>query len=373
MLATARSLCARRTVHLARLVRPAVLGCMALALIGCDRPAPAPEPIRSVKLMTVAPAPWESAREFPGEVRARVETRLGFRVGGKLLERSAEPGQRVRAGQVLARLDPQDLRLASEAARAQFNAARTQRDLAEAEFRRYSALREQNFISGAELERREANLRAAQAQLEQARAQLSVQGNQASYAALAAPAAGVVTAVDAEAGQVLAAGAPVLRLALDGERDAVFSVPEDQLRLVRSGAPVAVRQWSDGRTLSGRVREVSASADPVTRTYSVKVAIAGEAPPLGSTVYLKPQGFEPTGTPVIKVPTSVLRQEGQGSAVWVLEEPAMTVRLQPVELAGIDGNEAVIRTGLQPGMRVVTAGVHVLAPGQKVQVWEERP
>ncbi|TFY96820.1 efflux RND transporter periplasmic adaptor subunit [Ramlibacter rhizophilus] len=341
-------------------------------LAGCSRPPPPPEPVRSVKVLTVAASPWQSAREFSAEVRPRVETRLGFRVGGKMLDRAVEPGQRVRGGQLLARLDAQDFQLASEAARAQVQAATTQRDLAAADLRRYASLREQNFISGAELERREATLRAAQAQLDQAQAQLSVQGNQARYAALAAPAAGVVTSVDAEPGQVLAAGAPVLRLALDGPRDAVFAIPEDQLSRVRPGLPVSVRQWSDGKTLAGQVREVSASADPATRTYQVKVAIAGDAPPLGATVYLKPHGMDPTGLPVIKLPTSALRQEGKGSAVWLLDAATMTVRLQPVEIAGIDGNEAVVASGLQPGMQVVTAGVHALAPGQKVTLWQAR-
>ena len=344
-----------------------------LLLAACGRTQAPPEPVRAVKVVAVALQPWSSSREFPAEVRARVETRLGFRVGGKILRRQAEQGQRVQAGQVLAELDPRDLQLASDAARSQLAAARTQRDLAAADLKRYAALREQNFISGAELERREASLRAAQAQLEQAEAQLAIQGNQASYAALRASAPGVVTAVEAEPGQVVTAGAPVLRLALDGERDAVFALPEDKVASVRVGVPVAVRQWSDNRVLAGHVREISASADPVTRTFQVKVAIAGEAPPLGATVYVAPEGLLPTGAPVIKLPSSALRQEGQGSAVWVLDRATMTVRSQPVTVGTADGNDAVITAGLRPGMEVVAAGVHVLGPGQKVTVWQGRP
>lgn len=344
-----------------------------LAITACSKPQASPEPVRAVKVMTVSPQAWNSAREFPAEVKARVETRLGFRVGGKLLRRDAELGQRVKAGQVLARLDPRDLQLASDASRAQLAAARTQRDLAAADLRRYESLREQNFISGAELERRQASFRSAQAQLDQAEAQLALQGNQASYAALTAPAAGVVTGVEAEPGQVVAAGAPVVRLALDGERDAVFSVPEDQVGLLREGAAVEVRQWSDGRVQAGRVREISASADPVTRTFQVKVGISGEAPPLGATVYVTPEGLSPKGMAVIKLPTSALRQHGDGSAVWLLEPDTMTVRLQPVKVANVDGNEVVLASGVQPGAQVVTAGVHVLAPGQKVTVWQGRP
>jgi multidrug efflux pump subunit AcrA (membrane-fusion protein) len=149
--------------------------------------------------------------ELSGEVRARVEARLGFRLSGKLAKRMVEVGQSVKVGQVLAQLDPSDLQLAVDSARAQAEAARTQRDLAAADFKRFQALKEQNFISGAELERRDAALKAAQAQLDQAQAQLAVQSNQAAYTSLRADASGVVTAVEAEVGQVLAAGATVLR------------------------------------------------------------------------------------------------------------------------------------------------------------------
>ena len=344
-----------------------------VALAACSKPAPAPEPVRAVKVLTVGAAPAETRHEFAGEVRARVESRLAFRVGGKIVQRQVEVGQRVKPGQVLAQLDAQDLRLAADAARAQVAAAATNRDLAAADFRRYQALREQNFISGAELERRETALKAAQAQLDQAQAQLAAQSNQARYATLVADVAGVVTAVDAEAGQVVAAGAPVVRIAQDGPRDVVFSVPEDKVAAVRPGSGVDVRVWAQDTALQGKVREVAASADPVTRTYAVKVSLEGAVqPPLGATVYVLPRSLAVAGTPVLKLPTSALRQEGQGTAVWVLDRATMTVRSQPVQVATADGNEAVIASGLQPGMTVVAAGVHVLAPGQKVTVYQDR-
>ncbi|MEJ7930976.1 efflux RND transporter periplasmic adaptor subunit [Ramlibacter sp. AN1015] len=350
---------------------------MALGLGACSKPEPAPEPVQAVKVLTVGATALSGAAEFAADVRPRIESRLAFRVPGKIVQRQADAGQRVRAGQVLAQLDGEDLRLASEAARAQLAAATTQRDLAAADFGRYTALRQQNFISGAELERRESTLRAAQAQLEQAQAQFAVQGNQAGYAQLRAPAAGVVTAVEAEPGQVVAAGAPVLRLALDGPRDAVFALPEGQLELVARGMPVAIRAWSQPQpSLTGRVREIAARADPVTRTFEVKVPIDGTAPPLGSTVYVTPRPQAHTAPAVLKLPTSALRRDagaGQGSAVWVLDRATMTVRLQPVQVATVDGNDAVIAAGLEPGMEVVAAGVHVLTDGQQVTVWQARP
>jgi multidrug efflux system membrane fusion protein len=355
--------------------RAAWLG-LALAtsmLVACSKPAPAPEPVRAVKVITIAAGSIQSGHEFSGEVRARVESRLGFRVGGKITQRQAELGQHVKAGAVLAQLDPQDYRLAADAARAQVAAASTNRDLAAADYKRYVTLREQNFISGAELERRETALKAAQAQLEQAQAQLASQGNQARYTNLVAEVSGVVTAIEAEPGQVVTAGTPVVRIAQDGPRDVVFSVPEDKVAAVRPGSEVAVKQWAGNGTLSGKVREVAASADPVTRTYLVKVSLDGSVqPPLGATVSVVPQALSLAGLQVIKVPTSALRQEGKGTAVWVLDKATMKVTSQPVQVASADGNEAVIAGGLAPGMQVVSAGVHVLSPGQKVSVWQDK-
>ncbi|HSV34757.1 MAG TPA: efflux RND transporter periplasmic adaptor subunit [Ramlibacter sp.] len=342
-------------------------------LAGCSRNEAPQEPIRAVKVVTVGVDTFKTGHEFSGEVRARVESRLGFRVAGKIVRRQAELGQRVKAGQVLAQLDAQDYQLAADAARAQVAAASTNRDLAGADFKRFSALKDQNFISGAELERRETTLKAAQAQLDQARAQLASQGNQARYTDLLADVSGVVTAIEAEPGQVVSAGTPVVRIAQDGPRDVVFSVPEDKVVAIRHGSDVAVRMWSDNKTFAGKVREVAASADAVTRTYSVKVAIdAAAAPALGSTVYVSPQALSMVGAPVIKLPTSALRKEGPGTAVWVLDKATMTVKSQPVQVATADGNDVVIATGLQPGMLVVSAGVHVLSPGQKVTIYQDK-
>lgn len=356
--------------------RPAFWGAALLPLallLGCSRPEPAAEPVRAVKVMTVSASGLQSQYEFAGEVRARVESRLGFRVGGKITQRQAEVGQHVQAGALLAQLDPQDYRLAADAARAQVAAASTNRDLAAADYKRYVTLREQNFISGAELERRETTLKAAQAQLEQAQAQLASQGNQARYTNLVADVSGVVTAVEAEPGQVVSAGTPVVRIAVDGPRDVVFAVPEDKVAGVRAGTDVTVKPWASGASLTGRIREVAASADPVTRTYPVKVSLAGASqPPLGATVTVLPQVLSHVGQPAIRIPTSALRQEGQGSAVWVVDKSTMTVKSQPVQVATADGNDAVIAAGLSPGMVIVSAGVHVLAPGQKVTIWQDR-
>jgi membrane fusion protein, multidrug efflux system len=340
-----------------------------LALSACSKPEPAVEPVRAVKVMTAGENSLVMAHEYSGEVRARVESRLGFRVAGKLIKRQAEVGQRVKAGQVLAQIDPQDYKLAADAGRAQVAAASTNRDLAAADFKRFQTLKDQNFISGAELERREATLKAAQAQLEQAQVQLKSQGNQAGYATLVADVSGIITAVEAEPGQVVSAGTPVVRIAQDGPRDVVFSVPEDRVGQLKVGAAVAIKRWADTGDMQGRVREIGASADPVTRTFPVKVAVdAASAPALGSTVYVLPASMT-AGAQAIKLPTSALFQQSQASYVWVLDPASMTVKDTQVQIATADGNEAVIAAGIKPGMLVVSAGVHVLQPGQKVTIY----
>jgi len=344
-----------------------------LLLAACSKPVPSEEPLRAVKVMVVAADGIHSGLEYAAEVRPRTESRLGFRVNGKLLRRMVDVGQHVSVGQPLAQLDAQDYKLSVDAAKAQLAAAVANRDLAASDFKRFKDLRDQNFISAAELERRDVALKAAQSQVDQAQAQLSAQGNQSAYTTLVADAAGVVTSADAEPGQVLAAGTPVVRIAQDGARDVVFSVPEDKVSQVKLGSDVEVHMWSGNAVYQGKVREVSASADPVTRTFAIKVGlVSADVLPLGTTVSVVPRALDRSGPAVIKLPTSALQHDGKSVAVWVLDRTSMTVRLQPIVIATADGNEVVIQTGLQPGMEVVVAGVHVLSPGQKVTVYQEK-
>ena len=363
-----------------RLILPAV--CVAVAVLSaCGKTAPAPDPIRAVRTLTVTSQSAQGAYEYAGEVRARTESRLGFRVGGKITRRAVDLGDSVKAGQLLAQIDPQDLRLGQDAARAQMVAAQANLSQAAADRQRFKELRDQGFISSAELERRDTTLKAAQAQFDEARAQSSVQGNQASYASLLSGAAGVVTAVKAEPGMVVAAGEPIVRLAHDGPRDVVFSVPEDKVGLVKalSEQPgrFTVRLWgSDSPALPAHVREISASADPVTRTFLVKpdigeggtrAAPGGQAVRLGQTATVIVELPQPTG--ITRLPLSALREAKGRSTVWLVDRAAMTVKVQPVQVSGADGNDAVVTGGLSPGDVVVTAGVHVLNPGQKVRFY----
>ncbi len=353
----------------------ALLAATALALGACSRQEAVPEPVRAVRTVTVASGSAGGAHEYAAEVRARTETRLGFRVAGKLISRPAEVGQRVKAGQVLAQLDPADLKLQQDAAQAALRAAQSAYDLSAAEFKRYKELREQGFISALELERRDTALQAQKAQLDQARAQSAVQGNLAAYAALTATAAGVVTGVDAEVGAVLAAGTPVVRLAHDGPRDVVFAVPEDTVAgaraLLGKAGAIRVRPWGLPAPVPATVREVAAAADPATRTFQVKADVGAAQVQLGQTMTVVVD--LPRRDGVIKLPlTAVMRQQGQ-TAVWLLDRSAMTVKVQPVVVAGADGNEVLVASGLAAGATVVTAGVHTLTPGQKVKLYDDAP
>jgi RND family efflux transporter MFP subunit len=328
------------------------------------------EPVRAVKVVTVGFDTHDPSATFAAEVRARIESRLGFRVAGKIVSRRVEVGQRVQAGQLLAEIDAQDYRLSQEAARAQWQSAQTQLELAAADYRRYRALRDQSFISDAELERRDTTLKAAQALADQARAQMNVQGHQTEYTRLLADHPGVVTAIEAEVGQVVAAGTPVVRVAQDGPRDVVFAVPEDQVSRVKPGQVLQAQAWGDGPVWQGHVREVAASADPMTRTFTLKLALPASAQPaLGSTATVQ-LARSAAAVPAIRLPTSALRQEGQGSAVWVLDGKALTVSLKPVQVGPVVGSDVVIASGLQAGEQVVVTGVHVLTPGQKVTVFK---
>lgn len=347
----------------------------AVVLSGCSRKEVQPEPVRTVKLLQVGAHASEQVRTYAAEIRARTEVHLGFRVAGKVSARPVELGQSVQAGQVLARMDAHDYALGARAAQAQVQAARTQRDLAQADWQRFSALQQEGFISPVELDRRRASLQAAQAQLEQAQAQAALQGNQNAYTTLKADAAGVVTAVHAQPGQVVAAGSPVVTLALDGPRDAVFAVPEHLRAALRLQQPVQVRIWGSDAQWSAQVRELAASADPMTRTFTVKVALPDDVPAaLGATAQVlvaDASSTEGLTAQRITLPSTAVWQLPQGgSAVWVWDKDSSTVRAQPIEVAGVQGSDLLVQSGLQPGQQVVAVGVHVLQEGQKVGVYQ---
>ena len=344
----------------------------ALLLAACAKTVPPTEEVRPVRVMTVAPASTTAVAELSGEVRPRVESRVGFQVAGRILERKVEVGQRVTAGQTLAVLDGADYKLGAAAAQAQLTAARVDRDQQRLDVKRFEELHRQGFISGADLERRRAQLDAAEARYDSAAAQSNVSGNQAAYAVLRAPGAGVVTAVDAEVGQVVAAGQSVLRIAQTGDREVVVGLPESRLAALRRIPEVTVTLWAGGpesaTVLRGRVREVAPLADAATRTFPARITLIDPPPEvaLGMTATVR---FEaPLPQSVITAPLQALLREADGTYVWKLDRASSTVSRHAVQVATVSGNDLVLATGVQAGDVIVTAGVHQLKPGQKVRV-----
>jgi len=342
------------------------------ALAGCSKPAEKTEEIRPVRVMVVQGSDIDVNAEFSGEVRARVESRLGFRVPGKIVARKVDVGTVVKKGQLLMQLDPQDLKLSQAQAMASLRAVETERDFARAELKRYQELRAQNFVSQTVLDQKESAAKAAQANVDASQAVYRGQANQAGYAALVADIDGVVTAVDAEVGQVVASGTPVVRVAKTGEKEIVIGIPEDKVDSVNSIADVKVRLWANPTdAVPGKIREVSPVADPATRTYTVKVAIPDSLTEakLGMTAVVQFASRLPT--PQIKVPLSALFNEKAKTSVWVVENDA--VKLTPVTVTGAAGNELVLGSGLKGGQTIVTAGVNLLKPGQKVKILDSDP
>ena len=348
--------------------RMVVLAPLAAALLlACSKPAPPPEDIRPVRVIALASGNQGERLEFSGDVRPRYESALGFRVGGKIVERKVDVGAVVKRGDVLMRLDPQDLRLAESQARATLRAAETERDLARADYKRHVDLRAQNFVSQAVLDARQSTLKAAQANVDAARAGLRGQSNQSNYTSLTADADGVVIAIEAEVGQVVQPGTPVVQVARAGEKEVVIGIPEDKVGQLQTSSAVSVRLWADtATTINGRIREVSPMADPASRTYTVKVSIP-DSPEvrlgMTATVEVATGGKGATG---LRLPLTALVQSKGASHVWVVENGA--VKLVPVQVTGQVDNDVLVTGGVRAGQQVVTAGVNLLKNGQKVRI-----
>ncbi len=339
------------------------------ALFSCQKKAATPEEIRLVRVEKISATQLGLESGYSGEVRARYETPLAFRVPGKIVERKVEVGSLVKAGQVLAQLDTQDFALSKEGATAQLASARADYDFARADLNRYSELLSKRFISQAEFQKRQTAFDTAKARLEQIQAQLKQTQNQVRYTTLTSPEDGVITAIDAESGQVVSAGQVVMRLAQPSEKEVVIAVPESRLAEFRQTQTIKISLWADQtKTYDGKVREISPNADPVTRTYSAKISIlqASDAIKLGMTasVFLK----EAARNAAYVLPlTALYHTTDKKPAVWVVDASSNKVNLVTVRLGEYKDNKATIMTGLSDGQLVVTAGVHKLFAGQIVK------
>lgn len=358
----------------ARLSVPLWLGSLLAlgVLAGCtgrEAPAEAPRTVL-VAQAGMGDGAGLSLTAYAGEVRAREEAPLAFRVGGKVVRRLVDAGDRVRAGDVLAELDPGDLQLQAEALQAQAAAAEAQLARARADHARIAALAKDQLVSASQLDQATAALRAAEGQARAANAQRAVARNQAAYSQLRAPRDGVVATRQVEVGQVVAAGQPAFTLAAEGSREVAFALPESGIRAFAVGQPVVVEPWSaKGTRLAGRIREIAPSADPQARTFAARATLDGEAAravDLGQSVRVYiPDARQATG---LRVPNGAIVDDGKGGkAVWVVDLKTGIARRRPVQAgAWAEGGVAVAR-GLRRGEWVVVAGGHLLHDGQVVR------
>src|SRR6266581_861114 len=317
-----------------------------------------------------AKAAGSNGRTFTGIVEARVQSDLGFRVAGKILERSVDVGQRVQKGQPLMRLDPEDLRLSAAAQQANVEAARAKYTQAKADETRSGMLVKSGVISPREYDQDRAALDTAKAQLEAAEAQARVSNNSSEYAILLADAEGVIVRTLSEPGQVVAAGQTVIQLAHDGPREALINLPEG----VRPdlGTISSARLYGQDQMYQASLRQLSDAADPASRTFEARYVLEGEAAsaPLGSTVTITLLTKQTSGNQSVLVPVGAVYDRGGGPGVWVVDDKS-EVKFRSVQIASIGQEEVVVSRGVDAGEKVVALGAHLLHEGQVVNAAKE--
>ncbi len=345
---------------------------LGLGLVACGDKTGLEVPLRAVLVEPPRLLEASGATLFPGTVVAREDVALGFRIAGKLVERKVDAGDRVKAGQVLARMDPEDVRLAANAAEAAVRAAESDLRLAEAELKRHRELLDRQYISASAYELRENQHKLAAARLNQAKAEYAVSRNQRGYTELVADRDGLITQRLAEPGQVLTLGQPVLRFVPDDGREVEIQVPEGRLDPLRRVAGLQVRLWAlPDRQFPATVREITPQADPLTRTHRVRLALQTDDPEvaLGMTAsaFLQLDAEQP----VFGIPTSALGSlEGQ-AVVWSVDD-AGTVQPSPVTVLRYTEQGAVVSGALSAEVPLVSAGVHLLTPGLEVSTIPRR-
>ena len=325
-------------------------------LAACGKPEAQVETSRPVLVVHPSGGAQSAFSAYAGEIRAREESALSFRIGGSLVKRLVDAGDRVRRGQLLAELDPGDAGLQVAAAQAEM--ARLGGDL-----ERYRKLVAQKLVSQSAFDAQQAAYRAARAQYELMR-------NQSAYTRLHAPRDGVIANRLAEAGQTVAPGQTVFTLAGDAGREVAIALPESRIREVVVGQQVLVELWSaPGERLPGRVREISPAADPQARTYAARVALNGEAAravELGQSarVYVQEQGE----AAALSVPLSAVQRaaDGKPASVWVVDPKSRRVHLSAVQLGAYAEDSVPVLSGVEANAWIVAAGGHLLREGQLV-------
>ena len=365
------SLFNRRSPERLRLI---LLVPLAAMLAGCIGEAKvAQEIVRPVKVAVVGEAGSGRTLTYSGVVRPRIESAIGFRVGGKIVQRLVNVGDRVEVGEVIARLDENDLQLAENSAKAAVASARSRRDVARDNFERGKALLPQAIISQQAYDTRLNELDAAASALDSVEAQLRLATNSVEYATLKADKAGVVTSVMGEPGQVVSTGQTIITLAQAGETEIAVAVPEQDSGHLAIGQPAKITLWAGPRvSIAGRIREIAGQADPTSRTYAIRISIP-EAPPimrLGMTATVTLRIDDEAAALV--VPVAALTESDGSSVVFVVEPANKTVRKTPITVAGTAEDGVRITSGLNPGDLVVIAGAQFLRDGMRVRLPNER-
>jgi multidrug efflux system membrane fusion protein len=347
----------------------AVLG-LGLAAAACTpQQVAVHEELRPVRSIVVGQSHGSVGASYSGEVRARYESKLGFQASGRVVARLVEVGSKVRRGQVLMRLDPAQEALHVVAAGADVEAAKSRVAQNRIDLQRTEQLLARQFASAAELDQQRLALAQAESQLKAALAQQQIKLNQRGYTELVADRDGVVTALGAEAGQVVSPGLAVVTVAADGEREVLISIPESRVDELRQAKALQVSAWARrGKSYQGTLRELAPDTDSVTRTYSARISVkdadAGLMLGMTATVF----AADVDGTRAIRLPlTAIHNQDGQ-PLVWVIDPTTSKVATHPVRLGSAQDDSVLIAEGLAGGESVVTAGVHMLHAGQKVKM-----
>lgn len=357
-----------RTRH----VFPLCIALLTLTACNSEQSVAQKPEIRPVRAQQIQIKKLSKPSSYSGEVRARYVTDLAFRVAGKLVERKVDVGAEVKKGQLLARIDPTDYKLSVLSSKAQMASAQADVDKASSDLKRYQNLLEKGVVSRTEFDRYQNVYNTALAKLNQTKALLDVDENKANYTDLFADADGVVTEVLAERGEVVAQGQAIIRLARPQEKEISINVSENRLDELHKSAELAISLWAYPQLkLRGKIREISPNADPVTRTYNVRVSIqnATEDVHLGMTATVTMQ--RSTTQAVALLPLTALYAQGENPSVWIVDTKTYQVKLTPVQLSEFYGNYVTVTQGLNDGQWVVTAGTHKLHEGQVVRLLGE--
>ncbi|MER9834380.1 efflux RND transporter periplasmic adaptor subunit [Mesorhizobium sp. M0145] len=342
---------------------------VALGLAGCSQEkAEVTEIIRPVKVVEIAKASDTRQLSYSGSVRARTEMNLGFRINGKITERLVDIGDRVKPGDVLARIDPTDYELSVRSAQASLDAADRQVETVELTRKRAEQLYAKNFAPKSQLEQATLAYNQAVATRDSARSQLAQAQNQVRYTDLKADKNGIVTAVAADVGQVVGSGTPVVTVAIDGEKEVLIAVPETDIAEFKPGKTVKAGFWSDeALTLDGKVREVAGSADPQSRTFAVRVSLPNDSRVLlGMTASI--EAAADNRQQLVSIPLAALAQKDSQSIVWTVDRNGGTVHAHPVKVAAFTPDGVSVADGLKPGDVVVAAGTQFMTENLKVKL-----